>query len=155
MGFFDKVKKALGSDDKSQNRDENIQNFRYLDKLIHSGKKEIVLDSDIVLGRLEKIKYLNGIKLDVDDLIIDGNGYTIDAQGETRIFKALGKNILIKNIIFKNGFNNGAGAICNNKFSSLEIDNCNFHENTALDSGGAIANFGKLKIDNCNFIVWT
>jgi hypothetical protein len=38
MGFLDKVKNAFGS-----------KNFKYLDDLIHSGVKEIVLDSDIIL----------------------------------------------------------------------------------------------------------
>ena len=48
----------------------NIKNFKCLDNLIHSGVKEIVLDSDIVLGSDEESQYLNGIKLDVDDLVV-------------------------------------------------------------------------------------
>ena len=57
-----------------------IHNFKYLDDLIHSGVKEIVLDSDIELDPTnERREYLNGIKLDVDDLTIDGNGHAIDA----------------------------------------------------------------------------
>ena len=57
-----------------------IHNFKYLDDLIHSGVKEIVLDSDIELDpNNERREYLNGIKLDVDDLTIDGNGHAIDA----------------------------------------------------------------------------
>ena len=131
--------------------DEKIRNFRYLDELVHSGVKEIVLDSDIILGQREEKKYLEGIKLDVDDLVIDGNGHSIDAQGKTRIFEANGKNIIIKNIIFKNGFNIDAGAIYNKKFSSLEIDNCNFNENVAQSSGGAILNFGKISLASTGF----
>jgi hypothetical protein len=61
-------------------------NFKYLDEMIHSGAKEIVLDSDIVLSDGEESEYKNGIKLDVDDLVIDGNGHTINAQGKIRIF---------------------------------------------------------------------
>ena len=71
-------------------------NFRYLDELIHSGAKEIVLDSDIVLSDGEESEYKDGIKLDVDDLTIDGNRHTIDAQGKARIFCCTGKNINIK-----------------------------------------------------------
>lgn len=42
--------------------------------------KRIVLDSDIELDPTnERREYLNGIKLDVDDLTIDGNGHAIDA----------------------------------------------------------------------------
>lgn len=63
------------------------KNFKYLDDLIHSGAKEIVLDSDIVLGDGEESEYEDGIRLDVDDLIIDGNGHGIDARGKARIFE--------------------------------------------------------------------
>ncbi len=49
----------------------DIKNFKYLDNLIHSGIKEIVLDTDIVLGVNEKSGYKDGIKLDLDDLAID------------------------------------------------------------------------------------
>ena len=90
MGF---LKKLFGSS----------KNFKYLDDLIHSGVKEIVLDRDIVLGKREESKYEMGIELDVDDLVIDGNGFTIDAKEKARIFKVTGKNIIIKNITLKNG----------------------------------------------------
>lgn len=63
------------------------KSFKYLYDLIHSGIKEINLDSDIVLNSEEKSDFLNGIKLDIDDLVINGNGHTIDACGKTRIFK--------------------------------------------------------------------
>ena len=62
------------------------KNFKYLDDLIHSGAKEIVLDSNIVLNDEEESEYSEGIKLDVDNLVIDGQGYTINVKGKTRIF---------------------------------------------------------------------
>ena len=77
---------------------KNIKSFKYLDDLIHSGVKEIVLDSDIVLSDDEESDYKNGIKLDVDDLVISGNGHTIDACGKTRIFDCNRINIIIKNV---------------------------------------------------------
>ena len=116
-----------------------IRNFRYLDELIHSGVKEIVLDSDIVLDPDEESQYLNGIKLDLDDLAIDGNGHAIDAQGLTRIFFCTGKNIIIKNIILKNGFTKeNGGAIYNS--GELTITESTLTGNTAQESGGAIHN---------------
>ena len=122
-----------------------IRNFRYLDELIHSGVKEIVLDSDIVLDPDEKSQYLNGIKLDADDLAIDGNGHAIDAQGLTRIFFCTGKNIIIKNIILKNGFTIENGGAINNE-GELTITESTLKENTADRDGGAIYNSGELTI---------
>ena len=118
-----------------------IRNFRYLDELIHSGVKEIVLDSDIVLDPDEKSQYLNGIKLDADDLAIDGNGHAIDAQGLTRIFYCTGKNIIIKNIILKNGFTKENGGAIHNNEGELTITESTLQQNTAKNGdGGAIYN---------------
>ena len=141
------------------------KNFKYLDDLIHSGKKEIVLDSDIILEDSEESEYLYGIKLDLDDIVIDGNGHAIDACEKTRIFGIKGKNIIIKNITLKNGFSQLAGgaifndchltikdstltknkakkggAIYNNEKNSLTIINSTLNENIAEEDGGAIRN---------------
>ena len=128
MGFFDRFKNS-----------SKPKKFKYLDKLIHSGVKEIILDSDIVLGGREEKKYLEGIKLDVDDLIIDGNGHAIDAQGLTRIFHCTGKNIIIKNIILKKGFTEENGGAIHNG-GELTIASSTLTENTAKRGGGAINN---------------
>ena len=150
MGFFNKVKKALGSkkeDVESQNNSEamankeindKIRNFQYLDDLIHSGAKEIVLDSDIVLDDDEKWQYSDGIKLDVDDLVIDGKGHTINAKEKTRIFYCTGENIIIKNITLKKGFTKNGGAIYNS--GEITISHSTLTENTAKNDGGAIYN---------------
>ena len=133
MGIFDRFKNSSYS-----------KNFKYLDDLIHSGVKEILLDFDIVIGLLEEFNYGHGIDLDVDDLVIDGNGHTIDAKGKRRIFHCIGKNITIKNITLKNGFSiGGGGAIHNN--GELTITESTITENTA-DIGGAIHNSGELTI---------
>ena len=138
---------------------EKNRNFRYLDGLIHSGVKEIVLDSDLVLGDDEESQYLNGIKLDVDDLIIDGDGHTIDAKAKTRIFYCIGRNIAVKNITLKNGFAQDDGGAVRND-GELTITDSTFIENTAIGSirvkigyGGAISNYkGDLSIISSTFL---
>lgn len=114
-------------------------NFKDLDDLIHSGVKEIVLDSDIVLDDGEESQYLAGIKIDVDDLIIDGNGYAISAERKTRIFEVTGKNITIENIILKNGFAKKDGGAIYNCGGELSVSGTTLTENTAR-RGGAISN---------------
>ena len=127
-------------------------NFKYFDNLIHSGQKEIVLNSDIVLSEEEVSEYLEGISLDVDDLVIDGNDHTIDARGKARIFKCISKNILIKNISFKNGFNKEYGGAIENS-GELNILNSIFTENLANYSAGAIFNNeGKLTLKKSQLI---
>ncbi|ADC46732.1 adhesin-like protein [Methanobrevibacter ruminantium M1] len=129
MGIFDKVKSAF----------ESSKNFKYLDDLIHSGLNEIVLDDDISLSKNEKNKYSNGIEIEIDNLVIDGNGHAIDAQGNGSIFLCTGKNIVVKNIHFKNGIHSNGGAIENR--GELTIMDSTFDGNNA-SLGGAVFNDG-------------
>ena len=126
-------------------------NFKELDRLIHSKIKRITLTCDVVLDEGEELIYKNGIEIDLDGLIIDGNGHTIDARNKARIFNIRARlQVIITNIVFKNGMHeDGGGAICNfSKF--LTLGYCTFEHNAAKE-GGAIYNHGFIKATNCNF----
>ncbi len=128
------------------------KDFSYLDELIHSGVKEIVLDSDIILGDGEESEYEEGIKLYIDDLVIDGNGHAIDARSKTRIFEVLGRNILLKNITFESGNSESGGAILNR--GEARLINCKFYNNKCIGNrskGGAVCNEDSLTLENCKF----
>lgn len=126
-------------------------NFREFDNLIHSGAKEIVLDSDVILDYGEGSEYLDGICLDVDDLIIDGNGHTVDACGKTRIFTVSGSNIELKNIEFIRGCGQKKGGAILCSCAKLKISNSGFQDNES-DVGGAIFNEnGTLEINDSVF----
>ena len=130
----------------------NIRNFKYLDDLIHKGVKEIVLDSDIVLDDLEQSQYSEGIKIDVDYVVIDGNGHSIDAKNKVRIFIIHSKEVIIKNISLINGFSSSdGGAVFNQKGSNVNMINCKFKDNTAK-RGGAIYNYGQINLNDNKFI---
>ena len=111
--------------------------------------KEIILDYDITFEKYERNFYEGGIELDIDNLIINGNGKTINGSDISRIFLITGKNITLKNIIFKNGhshknhdnpLNNNGGAIKINHKLNIIIENCKFLNNTSESGGGAIHN---------------
>lgn len=125
-------------------------NFKQLDNLIHSGHKIIKLCEDVILDGGEELIYENGIEIDLDGIIIDGCGYSINAQGKTRIFNVrTNLNVIIKNINFINASNARGGAI--NSYSKyLTLGYCTF-ENNSADEGGAIYNHGFLKAINCTF----
>jgi hypothetical protein len=126
-----------------------VINFKNLDELIHSGIKEIVLKSDVVFQDEED--YLDGIKLDDDNLVIDGNNHIIDGSDCAGIFTVSGKNILIKNLIFKNGNVEGYGGAINNlEGSKLRVSNVYFVDNSSF-YGGAIFNEGKMEIEDAYF----
>lgn len=125
------------------------EGFGKLDELIHSGASMIVLDSNFILEDGEEKKYLNGIRLDIEGLVIDGNGHTIDARGKARIFDVVGFGTHLNDIIFKNGYGENGGAIIND--SMLNINKCVFKSNHA-NVGGAIYNSRKVIVSKSDFI---
>ena len=124
---------------------EKIRNFKYLDDLIHNTVKEIVLDSDIVLSSGEESEYFEGIKLDVDDIVIDGNGHAVDACGKARIFLCTSNNAVIKNIFLKNGFAEEKGGAIYNE-GNLTISESTLNNNTATWGGAVYGAEGELTI---------
>ena len=131
------------------------KNFKYLNDLIHSGAKEILLDSDIVLSDDKISDNPYTIKLDVNGLVIDGNGYAINGREKTCAILCTGENITIKNISIKNiKFENplmkrGMWSAINNCGGELTITDSIFTDNYGF--GGAIYNEGVLIINNCKF----
>ena len=81
----------------------------------------------------------NGIVI-TKPITINGNGFTINALGQSRIFNITAtSNVILNNITFINGYSNLGGAIIfNNAVSNVEIDHCKFINNTATENGGAI-----------------
>ena len=99
-------------------------NFQEFEELINSGIKEIVLDSDLKINPPQNIlEYRCGINN--DDVVIDGNGHSIDGLNRYGIFRISGENVTLKNIVFKNSWGT---AIIN--CGSLNIENCIFRDNT-------------------------
>ena len=82
--------------------------------------------------------YTDGISVNIDDLVIDGQGHTIDANKKSRVFKINARNVVLKNISIVNGnFDNHGGGIYwlgeNGTVDSSVFINCN-----SSKSGGAV-----------------
>ncbi|MDR1818781.1 MAG: hypothetical protein LBR15_00850, partial [Methanobrevibacter sp.] len=124
--------------------------FNSLDSAIRNNDV-VTLTNDVVISDDEKNNYSDGIIIN-KNVVIDGNGYSIDARGITRIFKIRKGKMTIKNVALKNGrFNGDGGAISLSKtlpfnFCDVRLDvvNSTFVNNTASGSGGAISFVGRL-----------
>ena len=116
----------------------------------------------------------NGVAI-TGSLNIEGNGYTIDANGADSIFVIYEGTVVLNNItfinsvyhaivneadltitssVFKDNFcpeesTSGGAAILNR--GTLLIDECAFENNTATKYGGAICSGGNLEVKNSNF----
>ena len=95
------------------------------------------------------------IVINGSNVIIDGNGHTIDGLNKTRLFYVQGDNVTIRNINIINGKNDEGlyygGAILAD--GELYVVNSSFRDNEALGYGGAISVFSgnKLHIINSTF----
>ena len=138
MGLFDRFKKNKS----------NGSDFKYLKEIIE-GSDEIILDKDIILAPDEEEEFPEGIVLD-KNIVIDGNGYSIDAGESTRIFKIISKEVVLKNITLQNGKSEIGGAIYVDKTGTLKVHSSVFKNNNS-QNGGAIANQGKLEINDSTF----
>lgn len=123
----------IPSTDSSQNR-----NYTYLDNLIKSCDGEIVLDCDISWQEGDK----HQIFIEEDNIIIDGNGHTIDARKNAALFNiGFNKNVTIKNITLKNS----RGGITDN--GNLTIVNSILKGNSSRQGGAIyVSDGGSLKI---------
>ena len=89
------------------------------------------------------------------NLTIDGNGHTLNGMSKSRILTVLynikeNNKVVLKNIVFKNGFSEiYGGAIIN--FADLTIEDCTFTNNYAHTAGGAINSLGSLTLKNSKF----
>lgn len=137
---YDEVfKTSATAQENKSSQDDNQAGFKYLDDLIHSGSKEVTLDTDIVQSDI--VKYDIGVTVDVDDITIDGNGHSIDARSLTPHFAILSKNVTLKNFVFLNGTSKVvAGSILVRNSDVVNIINCTFDNCVSKDGGGAIFN---------------
>ena len=89
-------------------------------------------------------------------ITIDGQNNIIDGGGCQRgIFDITGKNIVLKNIIFKNGYTTGnGGCIYAHSTDNFQLINCTFRDSSARTHGGAIdmSSAHNTSIVSCNFI---
>ena len=120
-------------------------NLREFEELINSGVREISLTEDVILDDGEKGKYEEGIEINKDNLIIDGNNNAIDGCMKAPLLIINASNIMLKNILFKNSYCEYSGAAIDNR-DKLIIENCQFADNSSDDLGGAIYNASNSKL---------
>ena len=93
-----------------------------------------------------------GIKIN-KPLTINGNGFTIDALGQSTTFDICSKNVVLNNISFKNGAYHKSIINVRTDAPYCEINNCNFTGNNLMNNYEIIFILSDFaKINNCRFI---
>ena len=126
------------------------ENFKTLQNEIDNNENSIDLKQDYKYDNSSDNELNKGILINKSNIVINGNGHTIDGSNQSRIFNITGKNVTITNLTLINGNSgkNHGGAIYAN--SNMNLENVKFTNNVA-DMGGAIFNNNTTNITNCIF----
>jgi predicted outer membrane repeat protein len=89
----------------------------------------------------------NGILISKDNFVLNGNGRTIDAKNQSRIFNIAANNVTLNDLILTGGNAEKGGAIYSTGL--LTLNNVTFIANFASKNGGAVATYDDVTI-NCN-----
>ena len=92
-----------------------------------------------------------GITLGMDNFVINGNGHTLDANNQSRIFQIMANNITINNLTLINANMPVASVLFIAKNCSLTTNNVIFKNNTAATQGTVLV-YGKYVSNNDAFI---
>ncbi|WP_296862340.1 Ig-like domain repeat protein, partial [uncultured Methanobrevibacter sp.] len=126
-----------------------LGDFNSLQKYINEASENSILTlySNYTFIPVSDDNLIAGIVIN-KQLTINGNGFTIDAKGKSRIFKVTAGSINIINVTLKNGKADEGGAIYfENAISNSNI-NATYISNTANTNGGA--NFFNKDVLNSN-----
>ena len=118
----------------------------------------LTLSTDYIFNPDEDEAYIDGININ-KDITINGNGHKIDGNHLAKLFTILGTNVTFYNVTFVNSGryweDYGHAVISNDLQGTLNIDHCNFINNSVKSkggiSGGVIFNSGNIHLSNSLF----
>ena len=117
-----------------------------------SQSKSLKLTKDYIFDSQNDLKYTEGIPIEIDNLVIDGNGHKIDADKKSIVFNIKSNNVLLKNIIITNGTSNYHGGAINWIGTNATLINSTFKNSEAAQSGGAVFFRNTATVKDCKFI---
>jgi predicted outer membrane repeat protein len=85
------------------------------------------------------------------NVIINGNGHTINAQNKSRAFYITANNVTIKNITIINGYSTSVGGAIYDVAYSLTITDSRFDANTAQEGGAVYGSATDIIIKSTSF----
>ncbi|WP_409199377.1 beta strand repeat-containing protein [Methanobrevibacter sp. DSM 116169] len=126
--------------------------FQDLQNAITGDNIIIELNGNVTVQTGEVSVFESGIKIEYDNVTIDGKGYTVNGKNLVRIFNITGHNVILTNIVLVGGNSIEGGAIYNTgnnltiNDSVLDNNNAIFEtngiSNDIVVAGGAIYNTG-------------
>jgi len=94
--------------------------------------------------------YANGVVI-ANPITINGNGYTISGSNAARIFNVTSGKLTLNDVTLTNGLSDYGGAIYVSAGASLDAQDVELYNNTAVYRGGAIYSEGTVTVENTKF----
>lgn len=117
----------------------NLGDFSTLaDEISNAQSTSLNLTRDYQYDGQKDSQYRDGITISTDNFIIDGQGHTIDANNQARIFKIQSKNVIIKNINLINGNATSHGGAIYWTGDNGSLINSTIKNSISPNSGGAV-----------------
>lgn len=110
----------------------NDASFTKLSKEINTSSKKLVLNKNYNYSSSDRS---DGIVIKKNNLVIDGKGHTIDANGKSRIFDIYGTNVVLQNMVLANANNFDGSALFINPKSNVKTINVTFRNSFSKTSG--------------------
>ena len=93
-----------------------------------------------------------GVLINKPNLVINGNGFTIDAKGKSRIFKITESGVTINNVTFINAKYDSEGGAIYGSGDNSTITSSLFANNTATTGSAVYLTGSNGKINDCIFV---
>ncbi|MEE0942700.1 MAG: hypothetical protein UIB63_06285 [Methanobrevibacter sp.] len=127
----------------------NTGSFADLNNELKNANNELKLTRNYTYTDTDS-NFQNGIEIR-KNIVIDGNGFTINGNGKSKAFNIQTKTIILKNIHFENCNNDKGGAIYFYNVNNGEIINSTFTNNHGENGGSIFGHSSNLKIENSAF----
>ena len=132
LGTADSNDLSVGEDNGNVLNADDDSSFNALNDIINSGSSTVEITKDYTFDNESDADFVGGIEIDKNGLTINGNNHTLDAKNIARFFKIRASNVVINDIILKNG--NDSAIIVS---GSLTTTNVEFN-NCSADKGAAV-----------------
>lgn len=134
--------------------DNALNDFSTLDLKINETlqTKTLNLNRDYIYNPENDNGYSDGIIIKIDNLVIDGQGHSINANGKSRIFNIQSDNVVLKNLVILNGHADSSGGAVYWNGENGRIIDCVFQNSKSTYSGGAVYMVNPTIITNSKFI---
>ena len=121
------------------------------DEIESSSENIIILTKDYSFDPQKDSNYTNGIPIEVDNLVIDGQNHTIDAKNKFKAFLIKSSNVTLRNINIINGYSVSDGGAVNFLGDDGSVINSNFKFCNSNKYGGAVSFKTTGTVINSNF----